>query len=166
LEAFHSNFVVLPAAESPLPSAQGLVVCLPKQGDMGELRPVFSFVDPSAGMFVWSKFYLGGVERFAELEGQSDVQDPEQAFAHELWMEMIEEKVLLTPGSYYHPWQGEEKVSTKARGAEPGVATFRFSFATPTVSLTKQSVPLEISANTERRKARYIRESAVCVRYL
>lgn len=84
LEAFHSNFVVLPAAESPLPSAQGLVVFLPKQGDGGDLRPVFSFVDPSAGMFVWSKFYLGGVKRFAELEGQTDVQDPEQAFAHEL----------------------------------------------------------------------------------
>jgi aromatic amino acid aminotransferase I len=103
LEAFHSNFVVLPAAESPLTSAQGLVVCLPKQGG-------------------------------SELEGQADVQDPEQAFAHELWMEMVEASVLLTPGSYYHPWQGEEKVSTKARGAEPGVATFRFSFATPTVS--------------------------------
>ena len=166
LEAFHSNFVVLPAAESSLPSAQGLVVCLPEHGNGGELRPVFSFVDPSAGMFVWSKFYLGGVERFAELEGQADVQDPEQAFVHELWMELVEECVLLTPGSYYHPWQGEEKVSTKARGAEPGVATFRFSFATPTVSLMKQPVPLEISANTKHRKARYIRESAGCVKFL
>jgi aromatic amino acid aminotransferase I len=139
LEAFHSNFVVLPAAESPMPSAQGLVVCLPEQGDEQGLRPVFSFVDPSAGMFVWSKFYLGGVQRFKELQGQADVQDPEQTFAHELWMEMVGESVLLTPGSYYHPWQGEEKVSTRDRGAEPEVTTFRFSFATPTVSLTDES---------------------------
>lgn len=134
LEAFYANFVVLPVAESPLPDAQGLVVCLPKQDDSGGLRPVFSFVDPSAGMFVWSKFYLGGVQRFAELERQADVQDPEQAFAHELWMEMVEASVLLTSGSYYHPWQGEEKLSTQARDAELGVATFQFSFATPTVS--------------------------------
>lgn len=135
LEAFYANFVVLPAVESPLPSAQGLVVCLPKRSDGGDLCPVFSFVDPSAGMFVWAKFYVGGVQRFVELEGQTDVQDPEQTFANELWMEMVEESVLLTPGSYYHPWQGVEKTSTKARGAEPGIATFRFSFATPTVSL-------------------------------
>lgn len=142
LQAFHANFVVLPAAESPLPEAQGLVVCLPTtRGDNegGALRPIFSFVDPSAGMFVWSKFYLGGVQRFVELEGQADVQDPEQAFAHELWMEMVEESVLLTPGSYYHPWQGAEKVSTRDRGAEAGVATFRFSFATPTVSFVDGS---------------------------
>jgi aromatic amino acid aminotransferase I len=139
LEAFHASFVVLPAAESPLPEAQGLVVCLPttRGGDgdeAGGILPVFSFFDPSAGMFVWSKFYLGGVQRFVELKGQADVQDPEQAFAHELWMEMVEESVLLTPGAYYHPWQGAEKVSTRERGAEAGVATFRFSFATPTVS--------------------------------
>jgi aromatic amino acid aminotransferase I len=160
LEAFHSNFVVLPAAESPLPEAQGLVVCLPKQGDEGGLGPVFSFVDPSAGMFVWAKFYLSGVERFVELEGQADVQDPEQAFAHELWTEMVEASVLLTPGSYYHPWQGAEKVSTKARGAEAGVATFRFSFATPTVS-SMDGEALEASmgirANFDCRRARYMK---------
>lgn len=134
LDAFHRNFTVLPAAESPLPSAQGLVVCLPNLNDGGILRPVFSFIDPSAGMFVWSKFYFSDVPRFRELESQEDVQDPEQTFAHELWMELAEALVLLTPGSYYHPWQGPEKLTTKARGAEPKTAAFRFSFATPTVS--------------------------------
>lgn len=134
MDAFHKNFVVLPAAESPLQSAQGFVVSLQKPDD-GGLCPIFSFIDPSAGMFVWSKFYFDGVSRFLELEGEKDVQDPEQAFAHELWMEMVEERVLLTPGSYYHPWQGPEKLTTKARGADPRTAAFRFSFATPTVSL-------------------------------
>jgi aromatic amino acid aminotransferase I len=134
LDAFHANFTVLLAAESPLPGAQGLVVCLPSSKD-GGLRPVFSFIDPSAGMFVWSKFYFDGVARFHELEGQNGVEDPEQVFAHELWAELAKELVLLTPGAYYHPWQGPEKATTKARGAEKGTATFRFSFATPTVSL-------------------------------
>jgi aromatic amino acid aminotransferase I len=152
LDAFHANFTVLPAAESPLPGAQGLVVCLPGSKD-GGLRPVFSFIDPSAGMFVWTKFYFDGVARFHELEGharpshasvsehngvdeQHGVEDPEQAFAHELWAELAAELVLLTPGAYYHPWQGPEKVTTEARGAEKGTATFRFSFATPTVSFS------------------------------
>jgi aromatic amino acid aminotransferase I len=136
LDAFHEQFTVLPAAESPLPEAQGLVVCLPSS-NKGGLRPVFSFIDPSAGMFVWSKFYFNGVPRFHTLEGQDGVEDPEQAFAHELWAEMAAELVLLTPGAYYHPWQGPEKVTTKARGAEPRTAAFRFSFATPTVSLER-----------------------------
>ena len=136
LQAFHANFTVLPAAESPVPSAQGLVVCLRKPSS-GELSPVFSFIDPSAGMFVWSKFYFYGVQRFLQLEGQKDVPDPEQAFAQELWMEMAKELVLLTPGSYYHPWEGPEKLTTKERGAEPRTAAFRFSFATPTVSFER-----------------------------
>lgn len=53
LDAFHARFVVLPAAKSPVPQAQGLVACVRAQQG-GELRPVFSFVDPGAGMFVWS----------------------------------------------------------------------------------------------------------------
>ena len=132
LDAFHESFTVLPAKESPLPDAQGLVASVRSSG--GDLRPVFSFIDPSAGMFVWSKFYFAGVARFSELEGQEGIEDPEQVFADELWMEMAEERVLLTPGSYYHPWQGPEMLTTKARGAEARTAAFRFSFATPTVS--------------------------------
>lgn len=134
LDAFHAHFTVLPAAESPLPLAQGLVVCL-RNSETGELRPVFSFIDPSAGMFVWSQFHFSGIARFCELKSQQGVEDAEQVFANELWMEMVGERVLLTPGSYYHPWQGEEMLTTKARGAEAGTAAFRFSFATPTVSL-------------------------------
>jgi aromatic amino acid aminotransferase I len=146
LDAFHEQFTVLPAVESPLPSAQGLVVCLrAAKSSGGALWPVFSFIDPSAGMFVWTKFYFHGVPRFHELEGHArdehnNVEDPEQAFAHELWSELAAELVLLTPGAYYHPWQGPEKVTTKDRGAEARTAAFRFSFATPTVSLRMISI--------------------------
>ncbi|KAM6516315.1 hypothetical protein FALCPG4_014500 [Fusarium falciforme] len=129
LSAFYDQFTVVSAAESPVPTAQGYVACL--QGKNGELRAVFSYVDPGAGMFVWSKFYFNSVPRFAELEGQS-LEDPEQAFAQELWEALAAGLVLLTPGSYYHAWQGADKVSTKARGADPRSAYFRFSFATPT----------------------------------
>jgi aromatic amino acid aminotransferase I len=139
LDAFSANFIVLPAAESPVPTAQGLVACVRRAGSE-ELRPVFSFIDPSAGMFVWSRFYFGGVERFEELERQG-VDDPEQAFGDELWKEWATELVLVTPGFYYHPWQGPSTITTKARGAEARTTQFRFSFATPTVSPVCADVP-------------------------
>lgn len=133
LDAFHARFVVLPAAKSPVPQAQGLVACVRPQQD-GDLQPVFSFVDPEAGMFVWCKFYFDGIVQFLEIEKSGASKDPEQEFADELWKAWAAELVLLTPGSYYHAWQGPDKVTTKARGAEPRTAHFRFSFATPMVS--------------------------------
>lgn len=131
ISAFYDQFTVVPAAESPVPTAQGYVACLEDKRN-AKLQAIFSFTDPEAGMFVWSKFYFDNVPRFIELEGQAP-EDPEQAFAQELWEAMISERVLLTPGSYYHAWQGPDKMSTKARGADPRSAYFRFSFATPTV---------------------------------
>jgi aromatic amino acid aminotransferase I / 2-aminoadipate transaminase len=134
LDAFHAHFTILPAAKSPRPTAQGLVVCVNRSTANGEvLCPVFSFVDPGAGMFVWSKFYFDGLSRFMEIESGGEYADPEQTFADELWKAWASELVLLTPGSYYHPWQGPNKVTTDGRGAERRTAYFRFSFATPTV---------------------------------
>ncbi|KAF2020212.1 PLP-dependent transferase [Aaosphaeria arxii CBS 175.79] len=138
ISAFHENFVVLPAAKSPLPHAKGYVCCI-QESVGGKLLPVFSFEDPEAGMFVWSKFYFHGVPRFTKLQGQS-LEDPEQAFAQELWEAMAAELVLLTPGSYYHAWQGADKVSTVSRGAEPQSAHFRFSFATPSKEQIQEGV--------------------------
>ncbi|CAG9952687.1 unnamed protein product [Clonostachys rosea f. rosea IK726] len=138
VSAIYGQFTVVSAAKSPLPTAQGHVACL-QDKENGKLRPVFSFVDPEAGMFVWSKFYFGGVARFVELEAQS-IEDPEQAFAQELWEAMVAELVLLTPGSYYHAWQGPDKASTKARGADPRSAFFRLSFATPTKEQIEEGV--------------------------
>ena len=41
------------ASQLPKLKAEGLVACL-EIGQSQDLKPVFSFVDPSAGMFVWS----------------------------------------------------------------------------------------------------------------
>ncbi|WYZ44990.1 hypothetical protein EsH8_VIII_000306 [Colletotrichum jinshuiense] len=131
LDAFSDHFTLLPAEKSPVPQEQGLVACIKSQSD-DKLKPVFSFVDPGAGMFAWCKFYFDGVERFMEIERAGVSRDPEQEFADELWKGWATELVLLTPGSYYHAWQGANKMTTKARGADPRTAHFRFSFATPT----------------------------------
>ncbi|OHF02887.1 hypothetical protein CORC01_01645 [Colletotrichum orchidophilum] len=132
LDAFHAHFDIVPAEKSPVPQAQGLVACIKSAHDGQVKQPVFSFVDPGAGMFVWCKFYFDGVERFMQIEGAANNRDPEQDFANELWQAWATELVLLTPGSYYHAWQGPEKMTTSARGADPRTAHFRFSFATPT----------------------------------
>ncbi|CBF74591.1 hypothetical protein AN4156.2 [Aspergillus nidulans FGSC A4] len=139
--AFHKHFTILPAANSRLLKADGYVACL--ADCTGQLKPVFSFIDPGAGMFIWSKWYFAGVKRFAELSA-SDKLDPEQAFATELWNSWASELFLLTPGSYYHHWQGKNKVTRRERGAEKGTAHFRFSFATPTEK--------QINAEVERVK--------------
>jgi aromatic amino acid aminotransferase I len=131
LSAFTDSFTVVPAAKSPVPDAQGLVACI-REASSETLIPVFSFNVPEAGMFVWSKFYFDKVPRFTKLQSLS-TEDPEQAFAQELWEALASALVLLTPGSYYHAWQGPDHTSTAARGADPGSAYFRFSFATPTV---------------------------------
>jgi aromatic amino acid aminotransferase I len=39
----------------------------------------------------------------------------------------------LTPGSYYEPWQGKEKTTTKSRGGETGIGYFRLAYSLVTV---------------------------------
>jgi len=50
----------------------------------------------------------------------------------ELWLDLCEHKLLLSPGSYFVPWQGKEKATTKTRGAERGVGYFRVAFSMAT----------------------------------
>ncbi|KAJ3543344.1 hypothetical protein NM208_g3626 [Fusarium decemcellulare] len=128
ISAFHEQFTVVPAAKSPVPTAQGYVACV-REKATSKLRPVFSFVDPEAGMFVWSKFYFERVSRFTELEVQS-LDDPEQSFAQEIWQAMAAELVLLTPGSYYHAWQGADKKDQIYEGVKRALA------ALPIVSIS------------------------------
>ncbi|KAF5625800.1 Aromatic amino acid aminotransferase [Fusarium sp. NRRL 25303] len=137
ITAFKDFFRVLPAAKSPVPQAQGKVACI--LDSEGKLLPVFSYIEPEAGMFVWARFYFHGVRRFIELR-DGKIEDPEQAFATELWEALAEQLVLLTPGSYYHAWQGPDKTSTAARGTDPESAFFRFSFASPSKEQIEEGV--------------------------
>ena len=93
--------------------------------------PIFSFVAPNAGMFVWARFYFRSSAKYEEFASIHKTTDPEHEFQQAIWQAMVDEKVLLTPGSYYTPWQGHDMVTTKARGAEAGIGHFRFAFSTP-----------------------------------
>ncbi|PYH91571.1 aromatic aminotransferase Aro8 [Aspergillus ellipticus CBS 707.79] len=144
IDAFAQHFRLVGASETPqLETADGLVALM---GDV----PVFSFVPPTGGMFIWAKFHLSQNPAFKKMQFDGTVDDPEQAFAGSLWARFAEELVLLTPGSYYHPWQGQDKITTKARGAEPETTHFRFSFS----MTTKEEMALGIS-----RLARVVRLS-------
>ncbi|KAL3474298.1 pyridoxal phosphate-dependent transferase [Aspergillus californicus] len=125
IDAFAQHFTLVPASEIE-PSLQGA-----PEGVVAALlnsTPIFSFVPPTGGMFIWAKFYLAANPGFQVVKEDETVDDPEQIFAEKLWAEFAEELVLLTPGSYYHPWQGKDKEGTGARGAERDVTNFRFAF--------------------------------------
>lgn len=54
----------------------------------------------------------------------------------ELWLDLCEHKLLLSPGSYFVLWQGKEMDGTEKRGGERGVGHFRVAFSMATVSFT------------------------------
>ncbi|GAA5975794.1 hypothetical protein JCM11641_005876 [Rhodosporidiobolus odoratus] len=129
-------FTALPASTvaTGIPGAEGIAVYPPgtQQADVKpDQLPLFSLVAPRSGMFLWCRFYLAGARRFRELEDEG-AEDPEKQFMDELWAALAENLVLLTPGSYYVPYQGKDKETTKARGAEEKIGYFRFAFSTAT----------------------------------
>jgi len=151
-DSLASNFKIKLASECKVEGAEGLVAF--EKSDEGGMRPLFSFVPPTGGMFVWARFYFRSFPGFERLRANERCVDPEAAFETELWAllakalvgsKRYEEirradvvKVLLTPGSYYEPWQGRDKKTTSTRGGEKGVGNFRLAFSMTTVRTFKR----------------------------
>lgn len=96
--AFAKQFELVPAEEcgAELPGAQGLVAMLESSNDEARKRvPVLSFVPPTGGMFVWTKFYLHSNPGFKKLLRQGNALDPEQTFTNQLWHDLTNELVSL-----------------------------------------------------------------------
>ncbi|KAH6657578.1 aromatic aminotransferase Aro8 [Truncatella angustata] len=146
--AIKELFDLSPASQFPELRAEGLVAAI--EGSAGTRTPIFSFIPPTGGMFLWTKFYFAQNGKYQVIKNSKQEIDPEQAFANKLWSELAEEKVLLTPGYYYHPWQGAQKTSTSARGADPDTSHFRLTFA----MTTKEDMELGIE-----RLAKVVRRS-------
>lgn len=134
LAAIRKNFSLVPASDFPELHAEGLVAAIDEDGGSSQGIPIFSFIPPTGGMFIWTKFYFGQNSAYLAIKDGQKESDHEQAFANRLWAELAEERVLLTPGYYYHPWQGAEKTSTAARAADADTSHFRLTFAMTTVS--------------------------------
>ncbi|KAF3011470.1 hypothetical protein E8E14_005287 [Neopestalotiopsis sp. 37M] len=133
IAALRASFDLAPASEFPgLSGAEDGSLVAAIHAPDGSRVPVFSFIAPTGGMFIWTKFYFGQNAKYLALKHAGTEVDPEQTFANKLWAELAEERVLLTPGYYYHPWQGADKTSTTARGADPDSSHFRLAFSMTT----------------------------------
>ncbi|KAM0746202.1 PLP-dependent transferase [Meredithblackwellia eburnea MCA 4105] len=129
LESFAKHFDLIPASSAKVVGAEGVVAFAKGKGGEIEATPLFSFVPPTGGMFVWIKMYLSANEEFKTLAKDSGVKDPEASFMELIWRRLAENKVLLSPGDYFAPWQGADKATTKDAGREAGVGHFRLAFS-------------------------------------
>ncbi|KAE9411327.1 PLP-dependent transferase [Gymnopus androsaceus JB14] len=122
-----------------VPSPEGIVDdVVAVQKDHGSTKdaitvPLFSFSFPKGGMFLWIKLYLSSNSIYQTMlkESQSSGTTAEAAvattieWAEAFWMDLIKEKVLLTPGSYYTPIIGAGGM----KHTQPGVTFFRLAFS-------------------------------------
>lgn len=82
IDAFSQHFRVGYAAK-----ATGTLVA-----HLGDV-PIFSFVPPTGGMFIWACFNLAQNPAFEQLRHDENVVDPEQVMADQLWRQFAEAKV-------------------------------------------------------------------------
>lgn len=94
--------------------------------DQNRAALVFRFVPPAAGMFLWLKLDLEAHPAYRRLCA-ARAPAPEDAWAAAFWRELVVARVLLTPGTYYKPWQGAKAADVPAA---PGHAFFRLAFST------------------------------------
>lgn len=93
---FSKHFELVPAETcSTLPGEQGLVALMKSADESKAPVPVFSFVPPTAGMFVWAKFYLASNPKFKKIQSQGNSLDPEQTFGNQLWREFSDDLVSV-----------------------------------------------------------------------
>lgn len=90
--AFRHHFDLVPADQLAELKAQGVVAVM-ETLDKSRKVPIFSFVPPTGGMFIWSKFYLTSNPAFSRLRTQGNSLDPEQTLAQQLWEQFAEELV-------------------------------------------------------------------------
>ncbi|KAA1477299.1 PLP-dependent transferase [Dentipellis sp. KUC8613] len=87
----------------------------------GERDPLFSFVPPSSGMFVWVKVHFG--EHTAGAAANKPVGD--DTLEMKLWIKLAEAGVLMAPGWYFAADKDEERIP-----ADPNVeGHLRMSFS-------------------------------------
>ena len=84
------------------PPARGLLSFGEKAGAGGGAvrRPLFSFVPPAAGMFVWVKLHFAGLARRRGGGGDED-DDEETTQEMRLWTALAEAGVLTAPGWFF-----------------------------------------------------------------
>lgn len=114
---------MIAADTSDVPNADG---CL-AYSKSDSKRLLFSFIPSVGGMFLWCTVYYRSHPSFLQLENSH--KNPEGVFDKYLWDALEEANVLVTPGWYYRPWEGDDIVTVRDRGGITGRGYFRLAFS-------------------------------------
>lgn len=76
-------------------------------------------------MFIWTSIHLSTNPDYQALRQKMDGPSAIAEWSNRFWHDLIKNKLLLTPGSYYEPWQGPNVKST----APEDVAFFRLAYS-------------------------------------
>ena len=82
IDAFSEHFELIPANLVPGFKGDGIVASL-RHAD--GRTPIFNFVPPTSGMFIWTKFYLSQNPRFQQLKSDPSIASTEEQFAKDFW---------------------------------------------------------------------------------
>jgi len=127
LQALEAVFDLVPADEVDVKGAMGLVAYPKGQAKTGPA--LLSFVPPVGGMFIWVRVHYAthpGYAAFAEGK-----EHPEREFEAIFWKTLNDALVLVTPGWYFCPYEGEGvfSVANGAPGGAEGVGGFRLAYS-------------------------------------
>lgn len=102
--------------------------------------PLLSFVPPIGGMFVWCRVHYSSHPDYAAFaQGKSN---PERDFERIFWRKLVDARVLVTPGWYYTPYEGEgiHSVADGAPGGAPGLGAFRLAYSFEPKDLMEEGI--------------------------
>lgn len=123
LNALAEHFDLLPAEEACIEGAIGLVAFPKGVGKAGP--PILSFVPPIGGMFVWCKAHYTSHPAWASFQPEKSDQQRVRNFEEAFWRRLVDALVLVTPGWYFTPWEGEGVHSVH----EEGSGHFRLAYS-------------------------------------
>ncbi|KAJ9112336.1 hypothetical protein QFC19_000756 [Naganishia cerealis] len=108
------------AFERTVPGMNGAI--MDEKRGFKSKKPVVSFVPPTAGMFVWLAVHLESHPQFAQVK-QDDGKEGVNKMLYELWTELAENNVLVSPGYFFDAQPGVPHEGTENFGF------FRLSFS-------------------------------------
>ncbi|GHJ84349.1 hypothetical protein NliqN6_0751 [Naganishia liquefaciens] len=105
-------------------SGMGGLVMDEKKGYKSK-KALVSFVPPTAGMFVWLAVHLSSHHKFAQIK-REEGPDGVNKMLYELWTDLAESNVLISPGYFFDAQPGVPHEGTEDFGF------FRLSFSSAT----------------------------------
>jgi aromatic amino acid aminotransferase I len=138
LDALAANFDLVPAERTTVPGAMGLVAFAKGSGGTGPA--LLSFVPPVGGMFIWCRVHYATHPGYAAFAAGKP--HPERAFEAEFWRKLTDARVLVTPGWYFSPFEGEGtySVANGAPGGAEGLGGFRLAYSFEPKALMEEGI--------------------------